>query len=56
MALFATNLPKGTYSYTYLARATTAGTFQTLPATAYRMYSPEVFGRSAGAQFVVAGS
>jgi uncharacterized protein YfaS (alpha-2-macroglobulin family) len=55
VALFATDLPKGTYSYTYLARATTAGTFQTLPATAYRMYSPEVFGRSAGAKFVVAG-
>ncbi len=53
VALFATSLPKGTYHYTYLARATTAGTFQTLPATAYRMYSPEVFGRSAGAAFVV---
>jgi alpha-2-macroglobulin len=56
VVLFATNLPKGTYHYTYLARATTAGSFQTLPATAYRMYSPEVFGRSAGAKFVVAGS
>jgi len=55
VALFATDLPRGTYSYTYLARATTAGTFQTLPATAYRMYSPEVFGRSAGMKFVVAG-
>ena len=55
VALFATDLPKGTYHYTYLARATTAGSFQTLPATAYQMYAPEVFGRSAGAQFVVAG-
>ncbi|HEY0738405.1 MAG TPA: alpha-2-macroglobulin family protein, partial [Herpetosiphonaceae bacterium] len=53
VALFATDLPKGTYHYTYLARATTIGSFQTLPATAYQMYAPEVFGRSAGAEFVV---
>ncbi|HEX6287905.1 MAG TPA: Ig-like domain-containing protein [Herpetosiphonaceae bacterium] len=53
VALFATDLPKGTYHYTYLARATTTGTFQTLPATAYQMYAPEVFGRSAGATFTV---
>ncbi|MBV9789942.1 MAG: Ig-like domain-containing protein [Chloroflexi bacterium] len=53
VALFATDLPKGTYHYTYLARATTPGSFQTLPATAYQMYAPEVFGRSAGAEFVV---
>jgi hypothetical protein len=53
VALFATELPKGTYHYTYLARATTAGTFQTLPALAYQMYAPEVFGRSAGTSFAV---
>jgi uncharacterized protein YfaS (alpha-2-macroglobulin family) len=53
VALFATDLPKGTYHYTYLARATTPGTFQALPATAYQMYAPEVFGRSAGATFTV---
>ncbi len=53
VALFATDLSKGTYHYTYLARATTAGTFQTLPALAYQMYAPEVFGRTAGAEFVV---
>ena len=55
VVLFATDLPKGTYHYTYLARATTAGTFQTLPALAYQMYAPEVFGRSAGTTFVVTG-
>jgi len=55
VALFATYLPKGTYHYTYLARATTTGTFQTLPATAYQMYAPEIFGRSAGAAFTVTG-
>jgi uncharacterized protein YfaS (alpha-2-macroglobulin family) len=53
VALFATNLAKGTYHYTYLARASSIGTFQALPATAYRMYSPEVFGRSNGTTFVV---
>ena len=55
VALFATYLPKGTYHYTYLARATTAGEFKSLPATAYQMYAPEVFGRSAGATFTVTG-
>ncbi|WP_409570018.1 Ig-like domain-containing protein [Kouleothrix sp.] len=54
VALFATYLPRGTYEYTYLARASTPGEFQTLPATAYQMYAPEVFGRSAGATFTVA--
>jgi uncharacterized protein YfaS (alpha-2-macroglobulin family) len=53
VALFASDLPRGTYTYTYLARATTPGVFQTLPATAMRTYAPEVFGRSAGAQFTV---
>jgi uncharacterized protein YfaS (alpha-2-macroglobulin family) len=53
VALFATDLPSGTYSYTYLARATTPGVFQTLPAIAYQMYAPEVYGRSAGAIFTV---
>ncbi len=54
VALFATNLPKGTYEYTYLARVVTPGTFQTLPALAYQMYQPEVFGRTAGATFTAA--
>jgi uncharacterized protein YfaS (alpha-2-macroglobulin family) len=53
VVLLATNLPRGTYTYTYLARATTVGSFRALPATAYRMYDPEVFGRSAGAKFNV---
>ncbi len=53
VALFATELPRGTYTYTYLARAATPGTFQTLPAVAAEMYQPEVFGRSAGTLFAV---
>ena len=55
VALFATDLPRGTYVYTYLARAVTPGSFQTLPAIAQRTYAPEVFGRSAGTSFTVTG-
>lgn len=53
VALFASDLPRGTYTYSYLARATTPGVFQTLPARAMRTYAPEVFGRSAGSTFTV---
>jgi len=53
VAAFATYLAKGTYEYTYLMRASVAGDFRTLPATAWEMYFPEVFGRSAGVVFSV---
>lgn len=45
--LFATRLPEGRHTFTYVARATTAGTFRTAPAHAEEMYEPEVFGRTA---------
>ncbi len=48
VVLFATYLPKGTYQYTYLMRASIAGEFKVLPATANEFYFPEVFGRSDG--------
>jgi alpha-2-macroglobulin len=51
VALFATELPAGTYEYTYQMRASLPGQFQVLPAVAYLMYFPEVWGRSAGAEF-----
>ncbi len=51
VALFATELPAGTYEYTYQMRASLPGQFQVLPAVAYQMYFPEVWGRSAGAVF-----
>ena len=47
--LFATRLSEGTHEFTYIARATTAGTFRTAPARAEEMYEPEVFGRTATA-------
>jgi uncharacterized protein YfaS (alpha-2-macroglobulin family) len=45
---FTTLLWDGVYEYTYVARATTPGTFVVPPAKAEEMYSPEVFGRSGG--------
>jgi uncharacterized protein YfaS (alpha-2-macroglobulin family) len=49
VALFATRLSEGEHVFTYIARATTAGTFRTAPAHAEEMYEPEVFGRTATA-------
>ena len=43
---FTSLLWDGVYEYTYIARATTPGTFIVPPAKAEEMYSPEVFGRS----------
>ncbi len=50
---FAALLWDGIYDYTYVARATTPGTFVIPPATAEEMYAPDVFGRSASAVLVV---
>jgi alpha-2-macroglobulin len=44
--LFATRLAEGVHTFTYVARATTAGTFHAGPARAEEMYEPEVFGRT----------
>lgn len=46
-------LPAGTYVYTYLARAGTPGTFQTIPPTAQEFYFPDVYGRGEGSIFEV---
>ncbi len=43
----------GVYEYTYVARATTPGRFIVPPSKAEEMYSPEVFGRSAGDVMVI---
>jgi uncharacterized protein YfaS (alpha-2-macroglobulin family) len=45
--LFATRLSEGMHEFTYMVRATTAGTFITAPMSAEEMYEPEVFGRTA---------
>ncbi|MFL5382988.1 MAG: MG2 domain-containing protein [Longimicrobiaceae bacterium] len=50
---FARRLWRGTYTATYLARATTAGRFVMGPAHAEEMYNPGVHGRSGGGRFTV---
>jgi uncharacterized protein YfaS (alpha-2-macroglobulin family) len=49
----ATVLWKGTYTVSYLARATTPGSFVRPPAHAEEMYNPAVYGRSDGGIFTV---
>ena len=44
--LFATRLSEGFHEFSYIVRATTAGSFRTAPARAEEMYEPEVFGRT----------
>jgi len=53
VSLYAGSLPAGTYSYTYLAQATLAGSYAVAPTHAAEAFFPEVFGRSAGQQFTV---
>ena len=54
VVLSASLLRPGTYVYTYLVRAGTPGAFNVIPPTAQEFYFPEVYGRGAGSQFVVA--
>jgi hypothetical protein len=50
---FATILWDGVYTYSYVARATTPGTYVVPPAHAEEMYSPEVFGRTGSETVIV---
>jgi uncharacterized protein YfaS (alpha-2-macroglobulin family) len=43
---FTSLLWEGVYGYSYVARATTPGTFVVPPTKAEEMYAPETFGRS----------
>ena len=47
VALFATRLSEGRHEFSYVVRATTAGTFTASGTWAEEMYAPEVNGRSA---------
>lgn len=51
--LYADWMPAGVHTYTYMARATTPGTYSHPAATVEQMYAPEVFGRTGSDQFVV---
>jgi alpha-2-macroglobulin len=53
VVLFADHLPPGVHVASFVARATTPGTFLLKPASGQLMYEPEVFGRSEGGTFEV---
>ena len=53
VSYFARLLWTGTYTASYIARATTAGSFVAPPAYAEEMYNPAVQGRSSGERFSV---
>jgi len=50
---FASLLYDGVWDYTYVAKATTPGTFVVPPPKAEEMYSPETFGRGAGDRMII---
>jgi uncharacterized protein YfaS (alpha-2-macroglobulin family) len=50
---FASLLWEGVYTYRYVARATTPGTFVVPPTKAEEMYAPETFGRGATDRVIV---
>jgi uncharacterized protein YfaS (alpha-2-macroglobulin family) len=49
VVFFITSFEKGAHTFTYYARATTAGQFVALPAQAYAMYDLSLWGRSESA-------
>jgi alpha-2-macroglobulin len=51
--LFATRLSEGRHEFSYLVRATSAGSFSAAGTYAEEMYAPEVFGRAAAATVVI---
>jgi uncharacterized protein YfaS (alpha-2-macroglobulin family) len=53
VVLFATRLSQGRHVFSYLVRATTAGTFAAAGTWAEQIYAPEVHGRSAPATVVI---
>jgi uncharacterized protein YfaS (alpha-2-macroglobulin family) len=50
---FASLLWDGVWDYTYVAKATTPGTFVVPPPKAEEMYAPETFGRGAGDRMII---
>jgi len=53
VALFATRLSQGRHEFSYIVRATTAGTFSAAGTWAEEMYAPEVNGRSAPVTVII---
>jgi len=52
---FASLLQGGIYQYSYLAKATTAGSFVAPPTRAEQVYAPETFGRTGTDRVVIEG-
>ena len=52
-AFFVGTLYPGVYEYSYKIRATAPGDYVYPPASAYEMYSPSIFGNSAGQEVIV---
>lgn len=52
-ALFADYLPAGAYTYVYRLHASFCGEYRVLPARAWLVYFPEVYGQSAGRLFAI---
>jgi len=52
---FASQLQGGIYQYSYLAKATTVGSFVAPPSRAEQVYAPETFGRTATDRVVIDG-
>ena len=48
VSFFITEIEAGTYTYSYLARATYRGLFSAPPAEVYAMYDVSLWGRSPG--------
>jgi len=53
VSIFANHMPEGTWVHTYLARATTAGSFLAPAAFVHEMYRPDTFGQSEAVPFAV---
>jgi uncharacterized protein YfaS (alpha-2-macroglobulin family) len=54
-ALFIQRIEAGVHVYRYLVRATVPGGFQSMPALAYPVYEPNLWGRSASDWLQVEG-
>jgi uncharacterized protein YfaS (alpha-2-macroglobulin family) len=50
---FASWVREGVHTYSYVARATTPGTYVVSPPRAEEMYHPETFGRGASDRVVI---
>jgi uncharacterized protein YfaS (alpha-2-macroglobulin family) len=53
ISVYADYLPKGVYTFSYLARAATPGIYLTPGPIAEEMYSPETFGRGLGQKLII---